>query len=92
MQRKRTLQRAQTTPVKRRSIELNKMRVQEGIRRSEWTKKHGCGHTYGNKGKCVSDRKKKQRSGGNLSKRSKGMTGADIPCSACGSSTHGRSP
>ncbi len=66
------------------------MRVQEGIRRSEWTKKHGHDHTYGSEDKCVSDRKEKQQSSGNLRKRSKGVTRADIPCSACGSSTHRR--
>ena len=42
LQRRRKLERAQTTPVKRR-IEL---KVQEGMRCSEWTKKHGHDHTY----------------------------------------------
>ena len=39
VQRKRKLERAHTTPVKRRRVELKKMRVQDGIRRSDWTKK-----------------------------------------------------
>ena len=45
VQRKRKLERAQTTPMKRRRVELKKMRVQDGIKHSEWTKKHGHDHT-----------------------------------------------
>ena len=37
-QRNRKSERAQTTPVKRRRVELKKMRVKDGNRRSEWTK------------------------------------------------------
>ena len=38
VQRKRGLDRAKTTPVKKRRIELKR---REGFQRSEWTKTHG---------------------------------------------------
>ena len=87
LQRKRKLERVQTTPVKKRRIELKKMRVQEGFRRSEWTKKHGHDHTYGNDNKCVSDHEG-EKEGGCKRKQSKRKT--NNLCSACGSSTHKR--
>ena len=77
--RKRYLKRAQTTPVKKRRIELKNIRTQEGFRCSEWTKKHSRDHTYV---KCVSDHEE--------DKQSKAKTKAKIMCSACGSSTHKR--
>ena len=87
LQRKRKLERALTTPVKRRSIELKKSRVQECTRRSVWTKKHGHDYTYGSGDESVSTCKEKRQRSGNLCKRSKGLARA---CSACGSSTHRR--
>ena len=57
------------------------MRVEEGICRSQWTKKDGHGHAYG------TDDEESGEVGSNQHKRSKGVTGA---CSACGSSTHKR--
>ena len=81
--RKRYLKRAQTTPVKKRRIELKNIRTQEGFRRSVWTKKHGRDHTYyGHGDKCVSDHEE--------DKQSMAKTKAKIMCSACGSSTHKR--
>ena len=62
------------------------MRVQDGIRRSECTKKHGRDHTYGGDDKSVCNHEE----AGNQRKRSKGATRANIFCSACGSSTHKR--
>ena len=41
VQRKRGLDRAKTTAVKKRRIELKRRRVVEGFQRSEWTKTHG---------------------------------------------------
>ena len=46
MQRKKALDRAKTTPVKKRRIELKKRRVREGQERSNWSRKHEC-DTYG---------------------------------------------
>ena len=46
LRRKKALERAKTTPVKNRRIELKRRRVQEALSCSEWSKKHGC-HTYG---------------------------------------------
>ena len=63
------------------------MRVQEGFRHSEWTKKHGHNHTYGNDDKCVSDHEG-EKQGGSKRKRSQHKT--NNLCSACGSSTHKR--
>ena len=78
VQRKRKLERAQTTPVKRRRVELKKMRVQDGIRCSEWTKKHYRDHTYGGDDKSVCDHEE----AGNQRKWLKGATRANILCSA----------
>ena len=86
VQQNRKLERVQTTPVKRRRVQLKKMRVQDGIRRSDWTKKNGHDHTYGCDDKSVSDHEE----AGNQHKRSKGATRANILCSACRSSTHKR--
>ena len=62
------------------------MRVKDGIRRSDWTQKHGPDHTYGGDDKSVSDHEE----AGNQRKRSKGATRANILCSGCGSSIHKR--
>ena len=78
VQQKGKSERAQTTPVKRRRVELKNMRVQDGIRRSDWTKKCGRGHTYGGDDKSVCDNEE----AGNQRKRSKGTTRANILCSA----------
>ena len=84
LRRKRMLEYVQTTPVKRRRIELKKMRVEERIRRSEWSKKYGHGHTYG------SDDEEEPQSGEVVSNQHKRSKGATKACSACGSSTHKR--
>ena len=68
VRRKKRLEWAQTTPVKKRRIQLKRKRVQEGIACSEWTKKHGHGHTYGDDKEKVSGGNKKNRSRGKLKK------------------------
>ena len=57
MQRKRGLDRAKTTPVKKRRIELKRRRVIEGFQRSEWTKTHGH-DAYGGNDEHESDLEK----------------------------------
>ena len=64
--------------MKKRRIELKKMRVQEGFRR------HGHGHTYGNDDKCDSDHVVKKQGGCKHKRKTNNL------CSACGSSTHKR--
>ena len=44
VQRKRGLDRAKTTALKKRRIELKRRRVVEGFQRSEWTSKTQKGH------------------------------------------------
>ena len=57
VQRKRGLDRAKTTPVKKRRIELKRRRVVEGFQRSEWTKTHGR-DAYGGNDEHESDHDK----------------------------------
>ena len=98
VRRKKDLDKAKTTPVKKRRIELKKRRVHEGFERSNWSRKHGR-DTYGDDNDAASEleedtsskrvtRAKRKPTG---SKQDKGKTRARKPCSACGLSTHQRS-
>ena len=100
VQRKRELDKAQTTPVKKRRIALKRSRVREGVERMKWSKLHGH-DTYGdvgvgvdsdpehgvdNRGSCVTQRKER-RKGTNKDRR---KTQEKRVCAACGSNTHQR--
>ena len=78
--RKRYLKRAQTTPVKKRRIELKNIRTQDLGAQSG--PKNTAVITHGHGDKCVSDHEE--------DKQSMAKTKAKIMCSACGSSTHKR--
>ena len=84
MQRKRGLDRAKTTPVKKRRIELKRRRVIEGFRRSEWSRKHGRDAHKSDHAKVLKRKRGK-------AKPRKAKPKSDGLCSACGSSTHKRS-
>ena len=90
VRRKRGLDRAKTTPVKKRRIALKRRRVIEGFHRSEWTKTHGR-DAYGGNDEHESDHEKVVKRKRGKAKPSKAKSKSEGLCSACGSSTHKRS-
>ena len=86
VQRKRGLDRAKTTPVKKRRIELKRRRVVEGFQRSEWTKTHGRDAYGGHE----SDHDKVVKGNRGKAKPRKAKPKGESVCGACGSSTHKR--
>ena len=86
VQRKRGLDRAKTTAVKKRRIELKRRRVVEGFQRSESTKTHGR-DAYGGNDEHESDHEKVVK---RIAKPRKAKPKGESLCRACGSSTHKR--
>ena len=82
VQRKRGLDRAKTTAVKKR-------RVVEGFQRSEWTKTHGR-DAYGGNNEDESDHGKVVKHKRAIAKPRKAKPKGESVCGACGSSTHKR--
>ena len=89
VQRKRGLDRAKTTAVKKRRIELKRRRVVEGFQRSEWTKTHGR-DAYGGNDEDESDHGKVVKRKRGIAKPRKAKPKSEGLCRACGSSTHKR--
>ena len=83
VQRKRGLDRAKTTPVKKRR---KRRRVIEGFQRSEWTKTHGR-DAYGGNDEDESDHEKVVKRKRGKAKPSKAKPKGESVCSACGSSS-----
>ena len=88
VRRKKDLALAKTTPCKKRHITLKKNRVLEGMKRKEWSRKHGH-DTYGDDdAHDDSDHEPEEKKGKTRAKRE--VQGGQV-CAACGSSTHKRS-
>ena len=92
VRRKQDLALAKTTPHKKRRIALKKNRVLEGVKRKEWSRKHGH-DTYGDDdAHDDSDHEPEEKKGKGKGKtRAKREVQGGQVCSACGSSTHKRS-
>ena len=87
--RKKDLALAKTTSCNKRRIALKKNRVLEGMKRKEWSRKHGH-DTYGDDdahddSDHEREKKKGKRKGKMRAKRE--IQGGQV-CAACGSSTH----